>query len=108
MMIRDIAVNGGFAYSCLCAWRDLLQRAEGFLPRDLADRAARSVRDIDGRMLEIERMRGLSQQWTKAWKDSVVARFLRPNVPEGGVVVEIGPGGGRWSEVLRKRISLMQ
>ncbi len=36
---------------------------------------------------------------------TIVDRFLDPFVPKGGAVVEIGPGGGRWTEVLNARAS---
>jgi len=45
------------------------------------------------------------EEWSisPAWKDSVISYLLRPNVPEGSEVVEIGPGGGRWTEELIRR-----
>jgi ubiquinone/menaquinone biosynthesis C-methylase UbiE len=45
------------------------------------------------------------EEWTRdqAWKEQVVSKFLIPNMPEGGHYVEIGPGGGRWTEVLQAR-----
>lgn len=47
------------------------------------------------------------EEWTPSpeWKTSVIEQVLRPNIPGGGVVVEIGPGGGRWTEELQKRAS---
>jgi ubiquinone/menaquinone biosynthesis C-methylase UbiE len=38
-----------------------------------------------------------------AWKQSVIDDVLVETIPKGGVVLEIGPGGGRWSEALRLR-----
>lgn len=38
-----------------------------------------------------------------AWKESLIHDVLLERIPEGGVVLEIGPGGGRWSEVLQAR-----
>jgi ubiquinone/menaquinone biosynthesis C-methylase UbiE len=42
------------------------------------------------------------EKWTEsdAWKDSVITHVLRPRVPEGSAVLEIGPGAGRWTETL--------
>lgn len=42
------------------------------------------------------------EEWTISpeWKDSVVKHFLLPNVPLASTVLEIGPGGGRWTEYL--------
>jgi SAM-dependent methyltransferase len=45
------------------------------------------------------------EEWTPSeeWKQSVLACVLRPNIDVAGTVVEIGPGGGRWTEELQKR-----
>jgi ubiquinone/menaquinone biosynthesis C-methylase UbiE len=45
------------------------------------------------------------EKWTEsdAWKDSVITHVLRPRVPEGSDVLEIGPGAGRWTEALVER-----
>jgi SAM-dependent methyltransferase len=42
------------------------------------------------------------EKWTESgpWKDSVIEEVLRPRVPMGSDVLEIGPGAGRWTEVL--------
>lgn len=40
-----------------------------------------------------------SEEWKRALIDDVLCRWI----PSNGVVVEIGPGGGRWSEVLVAR-----
>jgi SAM-dependent methyltransferase len=42
-----------------------------------------------------------SDEWKRALIDDVLCRWI----PSDGVVVEIGPGGGRWSEVLAARSS---
>ncbi len=41
-------------------------------------------------------------EWTPSaeWKNSLVAQVLKPRVAVGSVVVEIGPGAGRWTEHL--------
>jgi ubiquinone/menaquinone biosynthesis C-methylase UbiE len=45
------------------------------------------------------------EEWTKSaeWKDAVINRFLYPYMPEHGTLLEIGPGGGRWTEFLQGR-----
>ncbi|MGH2569877.1 MAG: class I SAM-dependent methyltransferase [bacterium] len=54
----------------------------------------------------------LGEEWTdgarirkgldpRKWKAALVERMLRRWVPAGAVVVEIGPGGGRWTEYLQ-------
>jgi SAM-dependent methyltransferase len=42
------------------------------------------------------------EKWTESesWKESVITDVLRPRVPEGSDVLEIGPGAGRWTEIL--------
>lgn len=49
--------------------------------------------------------RAQGEEWSASaeWKAALVAEVLEPNVPEGGTTLEIGPGAGRWSEVLRDR-----
>ena len=46
----------------------------------------------------------LGEEWTPdvEWKAAVVGRFLVPFVPED-TVLEVGPGGGRWTEILAAR-----
>jgi len=47
----------------------------------------------------------LGEEWTKdaSWKSRVVSELLVPHVREGSTVLEIGPGGGRWTEFLIRR-----
>jgi SAM-dependent methyltransferase len=47
----------------------------------------------------------LGEEWNESqeWKQALVDDVLLPTIPEGGSVLEIGPGGGRWSEVLAPR-----
>jgi ubiquinone/menaquinone biosynthesis C-methylase UbiE len=50
---------------------------------------------------------GLSEEWTASpeWKQGLIEDVLARWIPGGGVVLEIGPGAGRWSEVLASRAS---
>ena len=50
---------------------------------------------------------GKGEEWTPSteWKQSVIARLLQPNIAQGATVVEIGPGGGRWTGELLRRAS---
>jgi ubiquinone/menaquinone biosynthesis C-methylase UbiE len=47
----------------------------------------------------------LGEEWTASepWKQAMVDEVLLPTIPPGGTVLEIGPGGGRWSVVLQPR-----
>lgn len=42
------------------------------------------------------------EEWTPSpeWKESVIHNILLPHMPAQGDIVEIGPGGGRWTETL--------
>ncbi len=44
-----------------------------------------------------------AEDWTPSpeWKTWVVEHLMCPTMSAGGVIVEIGPGGGRWSKHLR-------
>jgi ubiquinone/menaquinone biosynthesis C-methylase UbiE len=44
------------------------------------------------------------EEWTLSdeWKNSLINQVLLKNVKEGGTNLEIGPGGGRWTEILQK------
>lgn len=48
---------------------------------------------------------GLGEEWTASaeWKQGLIDDVLLPAIPAGGTVLEIGPGGGRWSVVLAPR-----
>jgi ubiquinone/menaquinone biosynthesis C-methylase UbiE len=47
------------------------------------------------------------EEWSRndTWKEQIIGEFLIPNIPEGGTALEVGPGGGRWTEVLQRRVS---
>jgi SAM-dependent methyltransferase len=47
----------------------------------------------------------MGEEWTasETWKQALVDEVLLPTIPAGGTVVEIGPGGGRWSVLLAPR-----
>jgi len=47
------------------------------------------------------------EEWSPSeeWKASLIDHILIKHVPKGGEVVEIGPGGGRWTEHLQRRAS---
>jgi ubiquinone/menaquinone biosynthesis C-methylase UbiE len=85
---------------------------------------------VESRMLEIEAERGVlgpalrgyrghsvsenrevwehwdwrddAEDWTYSpeWKQALIDELLRPTMSAGGVILEIGPGGGRWSLLL--------
>jgi SAM-dependent methyltransferase len=75
-------------------------------------RKSRGLPGINSRSLNAEiwnhwDWQGGGDEWTPSpeWKTSLVERVLKPRVPEGAAVVEIGPGAGRWTEHLIPRAS---
>jgi SAM-dependent methyltransferase len=48
---------------------------------------------------------GLGEEWSASpeWKQGLIDDVLLRVIPPGGAVLEIGPGGGRWSVVLAPR-----
>lgn len=47
------------------------------------------------------------EEWSRdeAWKQSVIHSFIDRYIPASSSILEIGPGGGRWTEVLLERAS---
>lgn len=45
------------------------------------------------------------EEWSPSpeWREAVIREFLRPNLADGGAVVEIGPGAGRWTGELHRQ-----
>jgi ubiquinone/menaquinone biosynthesis C-methylase UbiE len=50
---------------------------------------------------------GGGEEWSASaeWKQALIDDVLLPLIPAGAAVLEIGPGAGRWSEVLAARAS---
>ena len=50
---------------------------------------------------------GRGEEWNASseWKQALVKEVLARWIPEGAVTLEIGPGAGRWSQVLAGRAS---
>jgi SAM-dependent methyltransferase len=48
---------------------------------------------------------GMGEEWNASaeWKQALIDDVLLPTIPPGGTLLEIGAGGGRWSEVLVPR-----
>jgi ubiquinone/menaquinone biosynthesis C-methylase UbiE len=49
------------------------------------------------------------EEWSNnlEWKNSLIERVFKPNVPVDSRILEIGPGAGRWTEHLVKRARLL-
>ncbi len=116
--VRELARTLGAPYVVLSAARVVAHRLEGRLEQALLRIEGR--RGVLGPAHErhrdhsAERNREVwteydwaarGEEWSEspAWKEALVAELLEPNVPPGGTALEIGPGGGRWSEILFER-----
>jgi ubiquinone/menaquinone biosynthesis C-methylase UbiE len=116
--LRAVLRRGGLYYT-------VLYGARWFI-RQIAESA-------DRRLVRIEQRRGLAEPWTVSahrftaeenkrvwnehdwstlgeewtrnpeWKEHIIREFLIPHVPEGATVLEVGPGGGRWTDLLQRR-----
>jgi SAM-dependent methyltransferase len=49
------------------------------------------------------------EEWSPSpeWKRSVIDVLMNPNIAPGSIVVEIGPGGGRWTGELQTRAAML-
>lgn len=47
----------------------------------------------------------LGEEWTKSqqWKGKLISEIIGRLIPEKSSIIEIGPGGGRWTEHLLKK-----
>jgi SAM-dependent methyltransferase len=116
--MKVVLSRGGVYYSTLYVMRWFTDCVLGFLDRRLASVERRKGLiepwTISARRFTTAENKQLwnghdwskhGEEWTRTpeWKETVVSRFLLPHVPEGVSVLEIGPGGGRWTEVLQRR-----
>ncbi len=116
--LRTVFRKGGAYYGTVYISRWLVRQVLDFLDR---------------RLIGVEQRRGLTDQWTilanrltagenrkiwneydwskhgeewtrsEEWRTQLIREYIEPHFPNGSAIVEIGPGGGRWSDVLRKR-----
>jgi ubiquinone/menaquinone biosynthesis C-methylase UbiE len=115
---RAVVRDAGPLYGALYAVRWLLRRAVDAIEGALVARERRmgivAPWTIAAHRFTVAQNRewwnrhdwsALGEEWTPdaGWKTGVVERFLIPNVAEDATVVEIGPGGGRWTEHLQPR-----
>jgi SAM-dependent methyltransferase len=115
---KTIIKSGGVWYAALFLVRALTDRFRDRLDDRLAAierrRALVEPWTISARRFTADELRRLyntkdwstgGEEWTPSdeWKQGLIEEFMIPNVREGGTVVEIGPGGGRWTEVLQRR-----
>lgn len=116
--LKKVLKGGGVVYTSLYAMRWLVNRFLGILDRRLvAVEQKRNLVEpwcISASRWTVAENKELwnthdwsrrGEEWTKneEWKSVVISRFLSPYMPEHGTLLEIGPGGGRWTEFLQRR-----
>ncbi len=110
--------EGGLPYSALYLLRGGIDLVRDHLDRRLAaieqrkrlvapwTISARRFTAADNRMLwnDYDWSAG-GEEWTKSpeWKKRLIRDLLRPYLPEECVLLEVGPGAGRWTEILQRR-----
>jgi ubiquinone/menaquinone biosynthesis C-methylase UbiE len=116
--VKAILRKGGAYYGTVYVGRWALQRVVDFLDRRLVSVEQRKAL-VDPWTILARRLSALENrkiwneydwskrgdEWTRSeeWKAEVIRRFIDRYFSQGDVIVEIGPGGGRWSEILQPR-----
>jgi ubiquinone/menaquinone biosynthesis C-methylase UbiE len=108
--IRRLAEENGVEWVILVVLRTAMHRLAGRI-----DRRMRSIEIRGGRPGNNSRQRNYErwqawdwslrgEEWTEspAWKASLVEDVMKPAMAGAGVILEIGPGAGRWTEELRR------
>ena len=116
--VKALVERGGWLYLALYSTRWTVERLGELLDRRLVgiEQRRRLVEpwSVSARRFTVDDNKRLwntydwsrrGEEWTRdeRWKHRVIDQFLVPNVPLGAVVLEVGPGGGRWTEVLQSR-----
>lgn len=116
--LRSVFGQGGVYYGTLYVSRWIVQQVIDFLDRRLIGVEQRKSLvkpwTILSRRLSAAENRKIwneydwsnrGDEWTRdeEWKAQVIREFIDPYFLVGDTIVEIGPGGGRWSEILQAR-----
>lgn len=99
-----------------CGWLGLYTAASGIADRafKLMDERRRRLgipglnsRELNKAIWESWDWSAAGEEWTPSeeWKASVMRSVLDKHIPAGKAVLEIGPGGGRWTGRLIERAS---
>jgi SAM-dependent methyltransferase len=108
--IGELRAANGWRWTAWYLVRAALRRAQEGTERRLA--ALERRRGLPGANALAENVRRwnehdwqqLGEEWTVSaeWKQALIDEVMAQYVPPGATVVEIGPGGGRWSEPLQQ------
>jgi SAM-dependent methyltransferase len=114
----DVAERGGTAYATLFTMRYAFQTVVDWFDERLAGieqrrrivepwaiLARRLTTEQNRRMWNTHDWSQLGEEWTRSpeWKAAIVNEFLEPYFSQCARILEIGPGGGKWTEYLQRR-----
>lgn len=107
--LRSLVSENGFLWTCGWTLSQLLKGALGRVERSLESLERRrqlpgmSGAQTNRSIWDAYDWRRRGEEWTPSaeWKQSLTA-LIRERAPERSAILEIGPGGGRWTEALQK------
>ncbi len=116
--VKEMVKRGGAFYAAVYAARWVVVQMADALTRKAAE-IERRANVVEPWAVSAERFTSsenralwntydwstLGEEWTPSeqWRQAIVEHFMAPYVPEHSSILEIGPGGGRWTDVLRQR-----
>ncbi|MBN2389967.1 MAG: class I SAM-dependent methyltransferase [Anaerolineae bacterium] len=109
-MIRLLLSDNGVIWTACFFSRALLRRLvgalDGYLKRleEKYKLAGEHSVAINYLVWQTYDWRQLGEEWTKspAWKKATIDEVMLKYIEPGKTILEIGPGGGRWTEALQK------
>ena len=106
--LKEYVVHNGFIWTCLHIIFVLLRNLE--IRTDQLKRFIEHRYTLPGTYFSAQNYRlwegydwkSLGEEWTPSdkWKESLFSEVIEPNAANASRVLEIGCGGGRWSELL--------
>jgi ubiquinone/menaquinone biosynthesis C-methylase UbiE len=110
-MGRTLVHRNGLRWLVLFVWAEILRRLGRRADRRLAvheqkhELASFYSADIARVVWTDYDWSRHGEEWTQSeeWRAALIGGVLRPNIPQGCEVLEIGPGAGRWTEELLHR-----
>src|SRR4051794_13736189 len=107
--LRSLVAENGLVWTAGWALAQVLKRVLGWMERSLEARERRcglpglSGAATNRSIWDAYDWRDRGEEWTSSaeWKESLTA-LIRERAPRQGAVLEIGPGGGRWTETLQE------
>lgn len=127
--LNDFLKERGFVWTILFVNRHILKKRLNFIESRLISiekkrritgkktiSAQYHTRDINRKFYDNYDWSDEGEEWSRdvikyknmdpqVWKKKLIQKMLKKYISKGSVVLEIGPGGGRWSNILKTRSS---